>query len=65
MILFKNLDRTFDNHTGKKERGQDDTDSGDPLEEEVSEVEYNTEYDPGNHKTTNEKKVMRGALLSL
>ena len=44
------LDHIFDHDTGEEDRGQE-TDSEDALEEEVSEVEDNTEYDPDQETT--------------
>jgi hypothetical protein len=44
------LGHIFDHDTGEEERGQG-TDSEDALEEEVSEVEDNTEYDPDQETT--------------
>lgn len=44
------LDHIFDPDTGEEERGHE-TDREDALEEEVSEVEDNTEYDPGKETT--------------
>ena len=44
-IVCEALDHIFDRDTGEEVRGQE-PDSEDALEEEVSGVEDNTEYDP-------------------
>ena len=49
------LDHIFDHDTGEEERGQE-TDRENAVEEEVSEVEDNTEYDPDQETTSGEKE---------
>ena len=52
--ISEDIDYICDHHTGEEERGQE-TDSEDGLQEEVSEDEDNTEFNPDPELTDGEE----------